>query len=244
MIMRTPFVTALAKRNVSDVCRSLMVSRLRVLVIAGVLAVAALPSPADAKEDPAGFGDSLETPDGEPFRLPEGLELTIISYNHFDTESSCKRPDAPAEEPPLEDMGLGLGEVPLCFQFRNATDQNISVRLPPGLILVSENRKFQNGLLVQSVELEVPSNQYLFAPIKTDCMNSSRNMPGLGFPYTLGPVTRERNVHEVLDLLADRDLSGVMDAVNATGVLKPTYKGRRMDHGARDDIAALPARRD
>lgn len=47
---------------------------------------------------------------------------------------------------------------------------------------------------------------YLFAPIKTDCMNGSRNQPGLAFPHTLGPVTRERNVHGVLDLLADRDL--------------------------------------
>ena len=185
-----------------------------------------------------GFGDSLALPTGEPWVLPEGIELVaaIESYNYLDPDS-CKHPDAPA----MNRLGPE-GLVHLCLQFRNTTHQPISVRLPPGLIFISESQKNQHGMVVQTETLEVPSNQYLFAPINLDCMNASRSAPGIGFPYRVGPVTDNADIQEALRLLDDKDLSDPFAAAEAGSVLKPLYLGKPFTADGRSRIADLPLR--
>lgn len=188
----------------------------------------------------AGFGDSFVLPTGEPWVLPEGIELvtTIRSYNPLDPET-CKRPD---EETPKQ-LGIPTGQVRVCLQFLN-TDQRrpIDVQLPPGLVVISESQKNQNGLVVQQVTLEVPSSEYLFAPILADCLNSSRSAPGIGDLYRIGPVTDVPDIQEALRLLADKDLSDPFDSAEASNVLKPLYLGKPLTKDGRDRIAALPLR--
>jgi hypothetical protein len=191
-------------------------------------------------DDPPGFGDSLLLPTGEPFVLPEGIELKIVSYNPFDKENTCKRPDAEEGEEPLPDAGLTNGFVNLCFQFSNRTFGPINVELPPGIIVISSNRENQHGMIFQRMNLEVPSEQDLYAPIKADCMNASRSAPGPGIDYDLGPVTDNRHIREALGILAGRDLSDPIDAATASGVMKPLYKGKALSHEGSAQLLELP----
>src|SRR5215217_5415565 len=94
---------------------------------AAAMIVAGAAGSALALEDPPGFGDSLLLPTGEPFVLPEGLELRVVTYNPFDRENTCKRPDAEEGEEPLPEGGLVTGQVNLCLQFYNSTRQPIDV---------------------------------------------------------------------------------------------------------------------
>jgi len=209
----------------------------------GLLAVAVLSgSPALAAELP-GFNYSLAAPTGESWSPPEGIELAAVieSYNPFDPET-CKRPDAEAAEAALEQVGLPVGQVRVCLQFRNTTGGPINVELPPGLIFVSESQKVQSGMIVQKLTIEVPSDQYMVSPLRADCINTPRGIPGIGDRYRIGPVIQHRHIVEALRLLADRDLSDPIDAATASSVLKPLYLGKALTQDGRDTIADLPAR--
>jgi len=192
-------------------------------------------------QDLPGFGDSEARPTGTPFKLPEGLELTVVSYNPFDPDT-CKRPDAdPAEEAPPA-QGLAAGQVNLCLQFRNTTRQRIDVDLPPGLVWISSSQENQNGMFFERMQLEVPSEQYLFAPIKGDCLNPSRSAPGPGIPYEIGPLTDSRDIREALGLMAGADLSDPMVSATASMLMKPLYAGKPLTQETRRDLMELPRR--
>lgn len=215
-------------------------SRLGILAAIGMaLSLIALTGPAKAADLP-GFGDSIALPTGEPFILPEGLELKVISYNPFDKENTCKRPDAEEGEEPLPDSGLTTGMVNLCLQFGNRTGGPINVELPPGLIFVSSSNENQHGIVVQKLTIEVPSDQYMVSPIKADCMNASRSAPGPGISYEIGPVTDNPHIREALGILAGRDLSDPIDSATASMVLKPLYKGKPLSHEGRAQLLELP----
>lgn len=174
----------------------MLLSRISAAALAAVaILFVAFGGPAAAQDLP-GFGDSTAMPTGAPFKLPEGLELTIVSHNSFDLENTCKRPNALADEEPKAESGLNGGLVRVCFQFSNKTREPINVELPPGLIVISSSRETQHGMLFQKLNLEVPAEQDLYAPIKADCMNVSRSAPGVGVPYELGPATDSKDIRE------------------------------------------------
>lgn len=214
-------------------------------MLAAAMAVAtltfALPSAALA-QDPPGFGDNnTARPTGTPFVLPEGLELTIVSYNPFDPDG-CKRPDAEPGEEPLPPQGHATGQVNLCLQFKNNTREPLDVTLPPGIITISTSWENQNGLVFQSMKLEVPSDQYMFSPFKADCMNSTLSAPGPGIPYELGPVTDNEDIREALGLMAGADLSDPMVSATASMLMKPLYKGKPLTNDTRRQLMELPRR--
>lgn len=201
----------------------------------------ALPGAALA-QDPPGFGDNNRArPTGTPFVLPEGLELTVVSYNPFDPDG-CKRPDAEPGEEPLPVQGHVTGQVNLCFRFKNNTRTRIDTTLPPGIVTVTDQWENQNGLVFASVDLEVPSEQYLFAPIKADCMNSSLSAPGPGIPYEVAVVTDNRHIREALGLMAGADLRDPMVSANASMLMKPLYKGKPLTNDTRRQLMELPRR--
>ncbi|RZJ16631.1 MAG: hypothetical protein EON91_12415 [Brevundimonas sp.] len=215
-------------------------------ILAAAMAVATLTltlsSAALAQDDPPGFGENNRArPTGTPFVLPEGIELTIVSYNPFDPDG-CKRPDAEPGEEPLPVQGPATGQVNLCFQFYNRTNDHFEFEMPPGIITISTNWKNQNGLVFQSMKLEVPSDQPMYAPIKADCMNATISAPGPGIPYELGPVTDNEDIREALGLMAGADLSDPMVSATASMLMKPLYKGKPLTNDTRRQLMELPRR--
>lgn len=215
-------------------------SRILAVALAVAALTVALPTSAALAQDLPGFGDSNAMPRGTPFTLPEGLELTIISYNPFDVENTCKRPGAEPDEEALPEEGLNVGLVRVCFQFRNTTREPINVELPPGLIVVSSSRDVQHGLLFEQLKLEVPAEQDLYAPIKGDCMNVNRSAPGIGIPYELGPITDSEDIREALGLMAGADFNDPMVSATASMLMKPLYKRKPLTNDTRRQLMELP----
>ncbi|OBX25128.1 hypothetical protein LX77_03230 [Gelidibacter algens] len=150
-----------------------------------------------------GFGNSDEDPEGTPLLLPPGITLDspIYTYNRFD-ETDCGG-HAMEGEPGKETL------VPLCFAFKNNTNSKISVELPPGLIVVSDNKEVQNGILIEKLTIEVPEGQYLFSPIKAYCLNDTRSIPGVGtdFKYKAEIVTTYQPMLDLLQKLDTKKLT-------------------------------------
>lgn len=215
-------------------------------MLAAAMAVATLTlalSSAALAQDPPGFGDNnLAQPTGTPFVLPEGLEVTIVSYNPFDIENSCKHPDAPEGTPPPRVQGQEGGYVRLCLIFRNSTGGPINIEFPPGLIFISSHDKTQHGLLFQGLEIEVPSDQPMVSLMNADCMNVSLSAPGVGVSYALGPVTDNEDIREALGLMAGANISDPMVAATASMLMKPLYKGKPLTNDTRRQLMELPRR--
>jgi len=157
-----------------------------------------------------GFAGSEEEPEGTPLILPTGVTLEGIEpYNPID-ETDCNgepRVGAPAE-----------GYVPLCLLFRNSSKQPVNLQLPPGLIFISKATKIQNGILVQKVSREIPAEQYLYVPIRAQCLNGSRFFPGVGDLYRIGPVTQYAPMLDLIKKLETKNLEASGD-INKDGPL-------------------------
>lgn len=219
-------------------------------IIAGLLiavAVAASPAQATIQDgEPVvglpGMRDSEEPPVGDPIILPEGLELDqpILTYAFHD-ENDCKDPD---EEVRGQAHGNDAALVHLCLVFRNNTGKPINLEFPPGTIFESESWDTQNGMVVQTASIEVPAKPVSYSLIKLDCTNVTRSAPvgHSGVRYRLGPVVRYPHIVEALQLLADRDLSYIDDALIAHAVLSELHSGAPLLPRHRTEIAALPAK--
>lgn len=204
------------------------------------LSFASLSASPVAAQDPPGFGDSTARPTGTPFVLPEGLELTIVSYNPFDPDG-CKRPGAEPDEETPPAGGHVTGQVNVCLQFKNNTFGPITVVLPPGIMVESSSQKHQHGILFEELEIEVFIGEYMVS-LQADCMNASRSAPGPGIPYDLGPVTDNRHIREALGLMAGADLRDPMVSANASMLMKPLYKGKPLTNDTRRQLMELPRR--
>lgn len=177
-----------------------------------------------------GFGDSEEEPEGTPFILPEGITLeNIYVRNHFDeTDCDGKHLEGPRGRETL---------VPLCLVFRNNTNNPINVELPPGLIVVSENTKAQNGILIEKMNLEIPAEQDLYAPIRAHCLNDSRTIPGMGsdYKYKIGPITKYQPMLDLFDKLKTKKLITEDQNQNATITAKVQGLVWNLTHRAKLD---------
>jgi hypothetical protein len=179
-----------------------------------------------------GLGFSKETPAGTVFTLPAGLTLEspIPAY---------------APENPIDcgekytDEANGSGEeVRLCLIFRNTTNAPITLTLPPGLIFVATNDDVQNGLIVQTVAIEVPPGERYFAPLFAYCVNQDRSTTGLDDRYELGPVVQHEDFVELYGLLAGKQLTREA-AASVQGVVHHVSQGEGLSASDRAVLQAL-----
>ncbi|PUZ27696.1 hypothetical protein GA0116948_1031 [Chitinophaga costaii] len=150
-----------------------------------------------------GFAESDEEPEGTALVLPDGLNFEGIEPYYILDETDCNgepRVGAPAE-----------GYVPLCLLFRNTLQHPITLQLPPGLIFISKETKIQNGILVQKISKEIPAQQYLYVPIRAQCINPGRFIPGVGNVYRMGPVTQNGPMLDLIKKLATKNLAATGD---------------------------------
>ncbi|MCY1044242.1 hypothetical protein OV208_23185 [Corallococcus sp. bb12-1] len=189
--------------------------------------------------DRPGFANSDKEPEGLPFNLPAGIELTdpIKGFNPFDPDGSCKREE---DEKALAPRGSG-DLIRLCMEFRNTTNGPINIELPPGLIFVSSSQKVQHGMLVQGLTIEVPSDQYMVAPIKGYCLNDTRSGNAPTDLFKKGPVTQYSDFKELFALLASKQLPVTGGAVaQIQSIVWNLTHEKALTQAERDFIAALP----
>lgn len=143
-----------------------------------------------------GMGSSVALPSGTPFALPKGVRLAgaIAGFTAFCNDA--------------EEAQLGSGqEVQVCFPLQNITLQDVSFTLPAGFILISTEPQTQNGILLQPVPIHLPALSTTYNQLYLYCLNRNRLPSGEASIFTIGPVTGDPEIQELISLLERKKLS-------------------------------------
>jgi hypothetical protein len=166
----------------------------------------------DAPEDPStaetkkGFGDSEERPVGDSFSLPANIVLKdkLYGYSIFTSEFCDNK---------TEDDAIGMGTlVQICVPFFNNSNSNgnpgsiIKVTLPAGHVYISNNINTQKGILIKKVTVEVTPGKTLYIPLFLFCLNASRSGSAPGDVFEMGPVTKDKDMLNLIALLQNKKL--------------------------------------
>ncbi len=139
-----------------------------------------------------GFGSSKERPEGTPFFWPAGVRLLDKPKTYDECFYDAKKKKRL--------YGHG-GQVWVCLNLYNETNAPIQVKLPPGLMFISESLDVQNGLLVTGVMIEVPAREQFFANLYMICVNTDRASPYLDEYEEQAIVTDHPALRELQKLL-------------------------------------------
>ncbi len=170
-----------------------------------------------------GLGNADGELTGEPYELPDGVELTADItgagewYDYFDSAwdyadvprlASMGKKEIP-QKPSLrmrakaEDdimyvyRGSGYGYVDLLLSLRNTNNRTSTVEFPAGLIFENVDGDCQNGVLLKKAVVEIPANTDVKVSLSFYCGNHYRGSAGSYDTYTLGVVT---NAAPLIDL--------------------------------------------
>ncbi|MEC3879935.1 hypothetical protein [Parapedobacter sp. 10938] len=139
-----------------------------------------------------GFGAVSGTPQGTPFRLPDGVVVdgTI-------TGDDCA--DA------VKHIGSGY-YVTLCVALRNDKDQAITITLPGGLIIVSETTEYQHGVVLETTTIVLPPKTTTRFALHTYCGNANRDAADSEAVYTFGPLTNSKLLERLVNDLSRKKI--------------------------------------
>lgn len=199
--------------------------RIFILTLATLLLALAHPALAENKVRP-GLGDDPGLPQTAPFALPPGVALAGPIWGVDADGGECPGADAK--------FGSDEGAVKTCVPLKNTGIGASLVDLKAGLILYSQFRDGQNGLLVERVLVQVPPEASGGCrPVKEDapvserkcnpengdpdsvfivqlnlhCLNEGRSPSLSGMGYSIAGVTTDPDLLALAELLAAKDLS-------------------------------------
>lgn len=114
-----------------------------------------------------GFGRSQEHPLGKPFTWPAGVRFVEKPTTNDDCfyDSVNKR------------RIFGHGSIQIYLNLYNEIQAPITVTLPPGFMFVSKSLEVQNMLLINTVTILVPPQEYFFSTPTMICVNTDRETP-------------------------------------------------------------------
>ena len=99
-----------------------------------------------------------------------------------------------------------------CVGLRNATGAEVVVTFPAGLTFVAKRTTTQNGMIIHSHDLTVPAGAVKYFYFRTASLNQACDPSGAGDVYTLGNVTTDPKLLEVLMLAKPKKISGDIGA--------------------------------
>ncbi|MBJ6764014.1 hypothetical protein JGU66_24845 [Myxococcaceae bacterium JPH2] len=156
--------------------------------------------------DKAGFGDDRGRPVGAAWSLPTGLRLDG-DLTGTDDDGYC----GPVQ---LDPVGSGF-MVRACLPVRNDGVVGIPLDLPAGLILVASSPDYQHGVLLEDSHVVIypggadagPEVKGGPLPIHAFCLNHSRSASEPKARYTLGPITQNAQVKELISLIKGKNVA-------------------------------------
>ncbi|MCF0068853.1 hypothetical protein LZD49_00130 [Dyadobacter sp. CY261] len=191
-----------------------------------------------------GFGASTDRPEGVPFVWPKGIRLLEKPGEYEECFDAIHKQN--------RNYGHG-GEVQLCLNFYNETDESIKLTLPPGLMFISKSLEAQNGILVTAVTIEVPAGQYV-VNLMLSCVNGSRSS-STGYEYEEQPiVTDHPALRDLVKMLKNKkcnyeDYGGVALQPRAMEIsafidvaIKDLIKGKPIHQQEMKGLLAIPDR--
>jgi hypothetical protein len=162
-----------------------------------------------------GLGDDEGTPLGTPLSLPPGIRVTGKILGEDAGEGECEGATIPPG-------GSGRA-VWACMKLENSTGAPVQVSLPPGMMITSDTGEGQNGLLVENVYFTVPPTlntggvdagtdagtggpTSFVVPLHMYCLNESKSPSFDRMEYSLGNVTSDPDLRELLSLLSGKTI--------------------------------------
>ncbi|NMO21755.1 hypothetical protein HPC49_38405 [Pyxidicoccus fallax] len=191
-----------------------------------------------------GFGKDRRQPKGTPLTLPAGVQIVSGPISGADDDGNCG-------EGQLEPVGSGF-MVRACLEVTNTTGGPVTVKFPPGLVIVSQGEGHQNGILVEETSVPVPPTPPgpggnvdggspgpvpVKIPLHLYCINMDLSPSDPDARYTLGPVTDHPGMREVYTLMRNKDIAG--DGERVEILQKAIYSVTEDDGLTEDDRDAI-----
>ncbi len=219
------------------------------------VAIATITNPAQAQVNKVrpGFGDDPGQPVTQPFALPRGVRL----------DGPIMGVDAESGECKDKNLTVGSGgAVKVCAAF--CMDNGIiigadglPIDIRNGLILNSQFRDGQNGLLVERVLVEMPYTPCGPGGFKEDeeqkkkrrkfivqfngyCLNESRSPSMDGMQYSIGGLTADPDMRELLAILAKKKVETEQHKSIVQTAIYSITEGRGLTEKDRWDLDGLP----
>lgn len=137
-----------------------------------------------------GLGTAAGTPQGTALTLPAGITFSGDPIKGAVCDTSYE-------------VGSG-GLVEVCVAFVNNNTQDVTLTLPAGLIVISDNAEYQHGFLIQTSTVLLKAKKKTRVGVNFYCVNSSRLPSSGSVTYKIGPVSSSTLLRELCDLLKNK----------------------------------------
>ncbi len=133
----------------------------------------------------------------------EGLVMcvpaTVTPPAPFQVVGEIRGCTTPECRPPLAG-GSGTGLVDLVIEIGNGSGQPVAVTIPAGFVFVSETGTYQDGLLLDSLIVQVPANGSTRLLLSLYCSQQSRDAAKPTAVYRAGAVTTNPGLLAIVNL--------------------------------------------
>ena len=171
----------------------------------------------------------FDRPTGTPFTLPTGVTTVGV----------LKGPDASCAA--ATRVGFSVQLVEVCVTLHNSTTSTVMTTFPPGIVLISKSNEVQNGTQVQPIVVPVRAGSDTTVVLELYCVNLTRHATAPGDEYTLGVVSDNAGLREIVNILANK----VIDESSVSTVQDAIWEvsdGDGLTSVTRTDLQSLPNR--
>jgi len=164
-------------------------------------------SGADGAACKTGKNAPFAAPAGTPFTLPTGVTLEGGEMTG-DVQQNCG-------DQSFVEYGSDL--ISVCVGLRNTTGADITVTIPAGTVFLVKDPAGQNGIILQSHDLQVPAGQVAYFYFRPFCINEHCIYGRKEDRYTFGNVASDPKIAELIALAKTKSLKPDSDALVAFG---------------------------
>lgn len=143
----------------------------------------------------AGKNAAFATPAGTAFTLPAGVELAGEMTG--DIEPSCGGKIF---------VEYGGDYLPVCVGLKNTSTATVTVTFPAGLVFLAKDPTSQNGMILQSHDLEVKAGETAYFSFRLFCINEHCIYGRKEDRYTFGNVSTDPDILELIALAKPKKL--------------------------------------
>jgi hypothetical protein len=131
-------------------------------------------------------------------------------------------------------------DLPLDMTVHNAKAARLSVTFPAGLVFLPAGADYQYMILLQDFTFGVPAGLDTLVSLPTYCCNQLLDEPDEEAAYSLGPREHEKEMNELLDIVAGRHLTGGAAVTLAQDALFEITDGGGLADSTRTALRNLP----
>jgi hypothetical protein len=169
------------------------------------------------------------TPAGTPFTLPAAI--TVEGDLSSDIDVHCAGKTALENASDLDFVCIGL---------RNTTAADVALTFPAGLTFVAKTVTTQNGMTIHSHDVTVPASSVRYFYFRLASLNQACDAAGTQDVYTVGNVTNDAKLVEILGLARTKKIDGDVGAEVVGRMIWDVTDGNGITAEHRSQLAAAP----